>query len=144
MNLKHRPGLRCPRCDSMLESGVKELQDWFYEIKVAFPDAHVSCVWRNESWQNALFEDGKSRKRWPDSKHNKMVGDKPASEAMDLFELNDHGEAEFRLGYYKQIAEWLKDQEAPIRCGVDWNGDGIDNEKWRDPPHFEIKSDTQG
>jgi hypothetical protein len=123
----------------MLAEGCQALQAQYKIMKAKFPDAHTSCVWRNEVWQNSFFADGRSKKKWPDSKHNRMIGGKPASTAMDIFRLNERGEAEFRNGYYKQIADYFKDQSSPIRWGGDWNGDGLANEKWRDPPHFEIE-----
>jgi len=144
MNLRHRPGINCPKCEDMILSGTKELQDQWHLLKPQFPDAHMSCVFRSEVWQNSLFKEGKTKKRWPDSKHNKLIGDKPASKAMDLFRLNERGEAEFDYEYYREIAEFFKSEGAPIRWGGDWNGDGKRNELWYDYPHFELADGEQG
>lgn len=144
MSIRHQHGATCPRCESMLAEGTQEIQNQYKIMKAKFPDAHVSCVWRGEAWQNSLLEEGKTRKKWPNSKHNRMVDGKPASNAMDVFRLNQSGEAEFRREYYKQIAEHFKSQGSPIRAGIDWNGDGIKNELWSDPPHFEISDGEQG
>jgi peptidoglycan L-alanyl-D-glutamate endopeptidase CwlK len=48
-------------------------------------DITVVCGWRGEKEQNEAYAAGRSRVKWPDSKHNNTVGDNvPLSLAIDL------------------------------------------------------------
>lgn len=124
----------CPKCDEMLKDGHEDIQYWFAVVKQAFPSVHTSCVYRGKNEQDKLVSEGKSRLKWPHSKHNALGPDnKPRAEAMDLFRLDDSGKAEFRMGYYIQIANFLEDAGAPI----DWGGDF---KNLVDGPHFQLKS----
>lgn len=131
--MKHENGKPCERCAAMLKDADEAIEYWFYRIKEEFPTAHIAYVFRNKAEQDQMVKEGKSKLKWPNSKHNAFKNGKRASLAMDLFSLTDSGAAEFRMGYYVQIANWLEDQNAPIEWGGDWA-------HFKDGPHFQVKS----
>lgn len=133
--MKHENGEGvCPRCADMLQDGHEDIQYWFYMIKEAFPQVHTSCVYRGKAEQDRMVKEGKSFLKWPNSKHNILGQDqRPRAEAMDLFRLDDDGKADFRAGFYVQIANFLEDAGAPI----DWGGHF---RHFVDGPHFQMKS----
>lgn len=134
--MKHENIDNCPRCAEMLKDGHEDLQYWFYIIKEAFPTVHTSCVYRGKDAQDLAVKEGRSYLKWPYSKHNTLGPDKmPRSEAMDLFRLDDIGKADFRMGFYVQIANFLEDAGAPIIWGGTFRG-------LVDGPHFELKSQS--
>ena len=132
--MKHENGEGpCPRCAEKLKDGHEDIQYWFYVIKEAFPDVHTSCIFRGKDEQDKAAKEGKSFLKWPNSKHNILGQDgSPRAEAMDLFRLNEEGKAEFRAGYYVQIANFLEDAGAPLEWGGHFR-------KLVDLPHFQMK-----
>lgn len=134
--MKHENHGNCPRCDKMMEDAHPDISYWFHRAREFFPTLHTSSVWRGKDEQNALVLEKKSLLKWPNSKHNHTSTDgKPCSLAMDLFSLTDKGAAEFRVGFYVQVSNWLEDQDAPIRWGGNFK-------TFVDPPHFELKKDV--
>jgi hypothetical protein len=129
--VKHENGKECESCAKKLEGADPLIAHWFYELKDQFPTAHISCAFRGKEEQDRMVLEKASLLKWPHSKHNVMVKGQPNARAIDLFSLNDEGEAEFRIGFYVQIANWLEDRESPISWGGRW--------RWSDPPHFELK-----
>lgn len=130
--MKHVNGIVCPRCKAMMEEAHEDIRYWFYQIVEQFPETHASCVWRGKDDQEKAIAEKKSLLKWPLSKHNFMLGSVPRSKAMDLFRLTDEGKAEFRVGFYVAIANWLEDRSAPIFWGGLWV-------HFKDHPHFELK-----
>ena len=126
--MKHENKEVCERCEEFLKEGHDDIQYWFSVVKVAFPTVHTSCVYRGKDAQDALVKEKKSLLKHPHSMHNK----KP-SEAMDLFRLTEDGKAEFRNGFYVQIANFLEDAGAPIDWGGEWRN-------FPDAPHFQMKT----
>lgn len=129
--MKHTNDGKCERCEMMLEKADEQIFFWFYRIKEYFPTVHASCIFRSKEEQDLQVKEKKSLLKWPHSKHNTFKDGKPCSQAMDLFSLNDDGKAEFRMGFYVQIANFLDDQSAPIEWGGHW--------KFVDGPHFQVK-----
>lgn len=123
----------CPKCQEMLEQAHPDISYWFHRIKEAFPTVHTDRVWCGQAEQDALVAAKKSLLKWPFSKHNFLTPQGQAcSHAMDLFSLLDNGTAEFRLGFYVQIENWLEDQSAPLVWGGNWKS-------FPDSDHWELK-----
>lgn len=83
---------------------------------------------RGEHDQNELFDKGMSKKRYPDSKHNKLP-----SMAVDLafypIDWNDTAKWEEFKEFVKGVAKQLN---IDIIAGGDWK-------TFKDFPHFELK-----
>ena len=78
---------------------------------------------RPEDEQNAAFDSGNSKLRWPDGKHNRLP-----SVAMDVqtypvpeTEQELREEQLYLLGLYKGIGS---EMDMDIRTGADWDRDG--------------------
>lgn len=132
--MKHENGKPCEHCALLLKDAHEDISYWFYRIKEVFPDVHTSTVFRGKAEQDRMAKEGASYLKWPNSKHNTLGPDKkPRAEAMDLFRLTDAMEAEFRMGFYVQIANFLDDAGAPIEWGGHFK-------KLVDGPHFQLKT----
>ena len=102
-------------------------------------DFTVLCGHRNEEDQNAAFDAGASKRRWPDGEHNKLP-----SEAVDVapYPIDWGGKERFTYlaGHIMAIAA-LKGIR--LRWGGDWDMDtDTGDERWRDLGHFEIFKET--
>jgi peptidoglycan L-alanyl-D-glutamate endopeptidase CwlK len=84
--------------------------------------------WRGEEVQNALFDSRASQKRWPESKHNAMLGDKPCSEAIDFAPWVDGKIPWDDTHIFAIIAGCFiaaaNSMNMKIRYGGDWDSDG--------------------
>lgn len=97
-------------------------------------DFVVLCGHRSKAEQEDAFERGVSKLRWPASKHNQAP-----SLAMDLapypIDWRD-------LKAFHDLARIILEEAAKIdvklRWGGDWNGNGRQDEKFIDMPHFEL------
>ena len=103
---------------------------------------------RGEKRQNQLLVAKATKKKWPNSKHNKLP-----SEAVDVYpypviipDKKNQKKLEFMqawarfyhlIGIIKGIAY---SNNIQIRCGLDWNCDGniLNDGKFIDAPHIEI------
>ena len=125
-----------------LSTGHPDLRRLALEINSIIEITIIECH-RNEKKQNKAFEDGFSKKRWPNSKHNLLP-----SEAMDIAIWHKKAphihwkrcpeydmEWAYLAGIVKVCAEKLR---IKVRLGQDWNGDSIFNEKFFDGPHIEL------
>jgi hypothetical protein len=130
--MKHTNEGICPSCEDKLKDGHPDIVYWFHRIKEHFPTAHCAWVFRSKEEQDRMVAEKASKLTFPNSKHNFTQDGKPCSKAMDLFSLGDHGEANFRLQYYVQIANWLEDVNAPITWGGTFK-------HLVDGDHFELK-----
>ncbi len=99
-----------------------------------------TVVWgfRGHSQQNAAHAAGHSKKRWPDSPHNRTP-----SHAVDLAPIlpdgsipwNDHRYWYFMAGWVLSSAEQLS---IPVGWGGNWDGDGtFGDQTFNDLGHFE-------
>lgn len=110
----------------------------FHEVLIIY-DHSIICGHRNEADQTHAHTNGKSRKQWPDSKHNR----KP-SEAVDATPWFGRGHTFTRedqcvfAGIVKAVAHR---RGVPIRWGGDWDGDNkrnnTDGTTLDDLAHFE-------
>lgn len=131
-----------------LKTCHKDLQILFAHVIQEF-DCTIVCGHRNEPEQNKAYNEGKSRLRYPRSKHNKIP-----SEAVDAAPY-ENGKIDwsksqmlFFAGYVKGVADRLYKIGVinhPIRLGADWNqNNDIDDEIFLDAPHFELMSNNRG
>ena len=90
---------------------------------------------RGEVQQNAAFDSGHSKLRWPDGCHNSIP-----SRAVDLapfpIDWKDIQAFIYLAGFVVGIGASMG---VEIRSGADWDGDRqMDDERWRDFGHLEI------
>ena len=92
---------------------------------------------RSEADQNKAFAEGKSKLKYPNSKHNSLP-----SKAIDLApyingEISwDDRQCYYFAGYVMRIADELG---VKIRWGGDWNGNrNVKDQKFNDLVHFEL------
>lgn len=94
---------------------------------------------RSKARQNRLYEQGKSKVKWPNSKHNVEDPD-DLSKAFDLapYPIDWEDERRFRIlgGVVKAVAH---EMGINIRWGGDWDGDmDLDDQTFNDLVHFEL------
>lgn len=117
-----------------------ELQTLFYEVIRTF-DCQVLEGHRNEEDQNKAFENGKTKLKWPNGKHNSQP-----SMAVDVspypLNWNDTKRFYWFAGFVMGIAQRLKDEGKmthAIRWGGDWDGDKeLNDQTFNDLVHFEL------
>ena len=126
----HTTDLECSLCRDKLDTADPKIADWFLEIKKKFPQAHISWAYRGKTDQNRMFTEGKSRAKFPNSKHNRELDGKCYSQALDLFELKG-GRAFFDQKFYFALNEYSKSLGFPITWGGEFR-------KIIDYDHFEI------
>lgn len=94
---------------------------------------------RNKARQNKAFDEGRSKVKWPEGKHNRTP-----SEAVDIapwpvsWDDNTKNLARFYLlaGAMRQAAQELG---IKLRWGGDWDSDlDLTDQRFDDLPHFEI------
>lgn len=97
-------------------------------------DFTVLCGHRGQAEQDAAVAAGKSKLRWPKSKHNARP-----SLAVDVapWPLDWNDRARFKA-LAKVILAEAKALGISLRWGGDWNSDGDDSDGW-DLPHFELR-----
>lgn len=108
-------------------------------VATIIPDIQVICGQRGKEDQDKAFADGKSKLRWPKSKHNTL----PYSQAVDIAIVR---QGKINWGathdwYYLAGAMILAGKQLgiSIKWGNDWDRDcDFNEEKFRDLPHFEI------
>ena len=115
----------------------EDLQDLFNEV-IKYVDCSVIEGHRDEDRQNKLHEEGKTKVRYPDGRHNASP-----SRAADVvpYPINWSDRERFHLfaGFVLGIA---KSMEINIRWGGDWNQNfEVDDNQFDDFPHFEIKKE---
>lgn len=115
------------QCDPRLQKICEEA------IKIF--DFKVLCGHRGEQEQNALVKEGKSKTKFPESKHNSLP-----SKAVDIapFPINWNDEGKFKLlaGIMFGVASM---QGVKLRWGGDWNCNWDCNDQtFNDLVHFEL------
>lgn len=115
------------QCDPDLQRLVKEV------LKVM--DISVIVAYRGKEDQDKAFAEGKSKLKFPNSKHNRMP-----SKAVDVcpypIDWNDHRRFYLMIGIFKAKAHELG---IKIRSGGDWNNDNnLINDGFIDLPHIEL------
>lgn len=120
---------------SKLETCDKRLQDLFLRVVKKF-DCTILEGHRGKDRQNKLFNEGKSKLKYPKGKHNSLP-----SKAVDVapypIDWNDRERFTYFAGYVVGIAYQMG---LKIRWGGDWDMDTqVKDNNFDDLPHFEIK-----
>jgi len=120
---------------SKLETCDKRLQDLFLRVVKKF-DCTIIEGHRSKDRQNKLFDEGKSKLKYPKGKHNATP-----SKAVDVapypIDWNDRERFTYFAGYVVGIAYQMG---LKIRWGGDWDMDTkTKDNKFDDLVHFEIK-----
>ena len=121
-----------------------DLQRLFNEV-IKYYDCTIACGHRGEAEQNKAFDEGKSKKRYPDSKHNQYP-----SEAVDAYVYPVIFPSKSSKNYIKEVARYYYfagfvkaiaiKMDIPVRWGGDWDGDyDIFDQTFDDLAHFELK-----
>lgn len=118
---------RLNTCDERLQKIVKKL--------IITNGAYVLQGYRGEEEQNKAFNEGKSKLRFPNSKHNKVP-----SLAIDLAPspLPDWENTIEFMEFAMVVIGVAEDLKIPIRWGGDWDMDGETEPGEWDYVHFEL------
>jgi len=103
-------------------------------------DFDCTVIWghRNAYWQNLFYEQGTSKLKFPDGKHNKTP-----SEAIDVVPyipgigiVWEAHQCYFFAGF---VMDRAIQKGIPIRLGADWDGDNdVNDQTFIDICHFEL------
>lgn len=129
--VRHTSDPQCPLCLHKLTESHLAMRDWFLWVKSIYPEAHVSCAFRDQAKQREEYIAGRSMLDWPMSKHNYTQEGQPCSLALDIFLINSEGKAVFSAEWCRQIYEHTMDEKFPIKWGGNFT-------KLKDYVHFEL------
>ena len=120
---------RLNTCDEDLIALFQEVVKYF--------DCSVLEGHRGKDKQNKYFNEGKSKLKYPEGRHNK----KP-SNAVDVVpypvDWDDREQMSYFAGFVKGVAYKMG---IPIRWGGDWNNNNdLKDNNFDDLPHFELRS----
>jgi peptidoglycan L-alanyl-D-glutamate endopeptidase CwlK len=106
-------------------------------------DFTIVCGWRGEVEQNKAFAEGKSKLRWPQSKHNNMEAGQPHSLAVDIAPWVNGGISwDDRISFAVLagvVFSAAQERGVTIRWGGNWSpGWAPTRNKFPDLPHFEL------
>ena len=113
----------------------KDLQDLFNEV-IKHVDCSVLEGHRGKERQNKAYDEGKSKVRFPNGRHNASP-----SRAVDVVpypvDWNDRERFHLFAGFVLGIAQSMG---IKLRWGGDWNMNfEVDDNKFDDFPHFELR-----
>jgi peptidoglycan L-alanyl-D-glutamate endopeptidase CwlK len=123
---------RLATCDQRLQDIAKKaLEDSPYDFA-------ITCGHRDKVEQDRCCAEGLSKTPWPTSKHNSFP-----SRAFDFVPVVD-GKADWNnIQAFKDVAHHILMtgdlMYMSVRWGGDWNCNGIQDEKFVDMPHIELK-----
>ena len=123
---------------SKLATCHEDLQDLFNEV-IKHVDCSVLEGQRSKERQNKLYDEGKTKVKYPKGRHNAS----PHSNAVDVvpypIDWNDRERFHLFAGFVLGIA---KSMEINVRWGGDWNQNfEVDDNQFDDFPHFELKKE---
>lgn len=128
----HTPGPLCPGCEIKLRTAHPYLSNWFRTVvKPEFQLAHISWAYRGEADQERAFTDGRSHQHFPNSPHNHMEEGIPCSLALDLFEIDEDGIADYVFTFYNNINSLNEARSLPVVWGGKFKSIG-------DGDHFQV------
>jgi peptidoglycan L-alanyl-D-glutamate endopeptidase CwlK len=112
-------------------------------IRTTPVDSTIVCGARNEDEQNAYFDGGWSKVRWPDSKHNAGPGaPRDVSDAFDFAPwINGRIDWDDEGSFYSMAGAIIYEarrQGIVLRYGGDWNRNGLtEDQTFMDLGHLE-------
>jgi len=123
------------RSKEKLATCNQKLQEVFNEV-IKHVDCSVLEGHRSQERQDKLFEEGKTKVKYPDGRHNAII-----SNAVDVtpYPVNwdDRERQTLFAGFVLGIA---KSMGIKLRWGGDWDMDfEVQDNKFDDFPHFEIR-----
>jgi len=115
----------------------KKLQKVFNEV-IKYVDCSVLEGHRSEERQNKLFEEGKTKVKYPVGRHNSNP-----SNAVDVtpypVDWNDRERQTLFAGFVMGVARGM---DIRLRWGGDWNMNfNVKDNRFDDFPHFELRKD---
>jgi hypothetical protein len=118
---------RLATCDTRL---IKIFNEVIEEL-----DCTILCGRRGKEEQNEAYRLGRSTKKWPHSKHNKVPS--PAVDVVPYpIDWKDLHRMAWFAGWVMRLASQM---ELPLRWGGDWDQDTFTSDhRLVDMPHFEI------
>lgn len=133
----HQEGPECTGCEAKGKTALPYLFEWFKAKKRANPRLHISCASRGFDDQEAAFNSGASKLRWPWSAHNRRKPNgEPESWALDLFEIID-GKAVYSPRTFATLNEENVASGEPLMWGGNFKSLG-------DACHFEYNPKVGG
>lgn len=98
-------------------------------------DCSIVCGYRGEAEQNKAFKEGKSKLKFPESKHNQSP-----SLAVDVIPWPEKWDSEEAfLEMHEIIKEEAEAIGVKLRWGGDWDSDGDrSDQRFDDMPHYEL------
>ena len=112
-----------------------QLQDVCNEAIKHF-DFSVTCGTRDKSAQNQAFAQGKSQKRWPDSKHNSMPS--LAVDVVPWDSINRRalwGASNYEMIQIGRLVQVMLDAAVTVGVTIEAGGDWA---RFNDPFHFQL------
>ena len=115
----------------------EDLQDIFNEV-IKYVDCSVIEGHRSQERQDKLYEEGKTKLKYPKGRHNASP-----SRAVDVvpypIDWDDRERFHLFAGFVLGVAQSM---EINIRWGGDWNKNfEVDDNQFDDFPHFELLKD---
>ena len=135
-----RPGIYSTRSLGRLETCHRDLIVLFHKVVLAW-DNTILFGHRKEEEQELAFEEGRSTKHWPDSKHNKfpsLAVDAAPWHSDEIPPLN-WGNLERWRAFGGFVMGVVYQMGIKLRWGGDWDGDwNFKDQRLVDMPHFEL------
>ena len=130
------------RSKNNLSEAHPDLQRLFNEV-IKYFDCSVIEGYRGEEEQNRYYHAGKSKAKFPQSRHNQTPS--LAVDVVPYFKNSPHIRWDDKESFY-YFAGFVKGVAYKINIGIIWGGDWDDdkdlkNQVFFDLPHFQIKLD---
>ena len=125
------------RSKENLTSCDKQLQNVFNEV-IKYVDCSVLEGYRDEKRQNRLFDEGKTKLRYPNGRHNNRP-----SNAVDVTPYPvDWSDRERQTLFAGCVLGLARSMGIKLRWGGDWDMDfKVQDNRFDDFPHFEMRGD---
>ena len=125
------------RSKERLATCEKDLQMLFNEV-IRYVDCSILEGHRKKDRQNSLYEEGKTKVKYPRGRHNASP-----SRAVDVVPYPIDWEDRERMTLFAGFVLGIASQMGiNIRWGGDWDKDfEVKDNKFDDFPHFELKGD---
>ena len=123
------------RSKANLATCEPELQKLFNEV-IKHVDCSVTEGHRTKERQDKMYEEGKSKAKYPQSRHNSSP-----SQAADVTPYPvDYDDRERQTLFAGLVLGIAKGMDIDITWGGDWDNDfEVNDNKFDDFPHFELK-----